>query len=574
MFFCPVLSLAQEGALDPTFGTDGIVISGLGGWYEYAHAVAIQEDGKIVVAGRSDTCGEQDFAVIRYNYDGTLDSSFDYDGLVLTDFSGYDDYIGSVAIQEDGKIVLAGHSHNGSEYNFALVRYNINGTLDNSFNDDGKVITDFGESDGADALAIQEDGKIVVLGGTSTVIYTKFALARYNVDGSLDNTFGTDGKVITDIGYRDYAFSIAIQGDGKIVAGGYIRTGPELDDDDDFALLRYNTDGNLDSSFGIDGKVLTDFEGLDDQCQSLTIQLDGKILLAGLSWHNSDADFGLARYNIDGTLDTSFSNDGKVTTDFFGNIDYAYSISIQEDGKIVAGGSTNNPYDFALARYNTDGTLDNSFDSDGKVNTDFGDLYGVDYSYDDATEIAISDGKIIAVGYGHKPFDDFDYALARYIAVCNIDTSVTQSQNTLTTNASGFNYQWINCDTGIPIPGETNETFTATSSGNFAVIISDGPCSDTSSCYNITVVDIESFPNPNSEFSITPNPFTSEILITGKSSNAEIILLDISGREILRQTPVLGTSLTKLNTEQLLPGLYILNYNSGNKTENYKLVKN
>ncbi len=391
--------MAADGDLDTSFGfwLNGKVIIGVGGNDDGAYSVAIQNDGKIVVAGYSDNGSNDDFALMRFNTDGTVDRTFGDNGSVITEVGGNDDEARSIAIQNDGKIVVAGYSGSYGNYDFALVRYNPDGSLDGTFSG-GKVITDlYGHSDQAYSVAIQNNGKIVVAGSSNY----DFALVRYNPDGSLDGNFDWDGKVITDVGGSgDKAYSVAIQNDGKIVAAGYSWYGSNYD----FALARYNTDGTLDTTFSGDGKVITNVDGYDDQARSIAIQNNGKIVVAGYSGSYGNEDFALVRYNSNGIPDTSFSSDGKVITDMGGNWDIAYSVAIQNDGKIVAAGFSDN---FALARYSTDGTLDTTFSGDGKVITDLG-------GWDEAYGVAIqSDGKIVAAGKSSLG-GNFDFALVRY----------------------------------------------------------------------------------------------------------------------------------------------------------------
>ena len=354
---------APPGDLDPTFDGDGKVTTDLAGSFEIAGAVAIQGDGKIVAAGTAaDVSGISDFALARYNADGSLDPTFSGDGKVTTDFAGASDEANAISIQGDGKIVAAGVARiglNGSQ-DFALARYNANGSLDTTFSGDGKVTTDFaGANDQAHAVAIQGDGKIVAAGVAGDVVSgtNDFGLARYNANGSLDTTFDGDlllpvpgdGKVTTDFAETtDQAFGVAIQGDGKIVAAGFAGS--------DFALARYNADGSLDTAFDGDGKVTTDFAGSGsrDEAHAVAIQGDGKIVAAGLAVVSGVFDFALARYNADGSLDTIFSGDGKVTTDFAGDFDAAHGVAIQANRRIVAAGFADLPgtgFDFALARY-------------------------------------------------------------------------------------------------------------------------------------------------------------------------------------------------------------------------------
>src|SRR5437870_4521249 len=269
---------AGPGDLDATFGTGGRVLTDFGGGAG-ARALALQADGRIVVAGRSRVAVGDDFALARYNPNGSLDSSFGSGGRVLTDF-GLDDEARAVVLQADGKIVVAGGF--GGAF-FALARYNADGTLDPSFGSEGRVFTNFGGRDGARALALQADGKIVATGFASSDFGTRrrFALARYNPDGSLDR------QVVTSFADRDEASALALQSARKIVVAGFSEAGGRHD----FALARYNPDGTLDLTFGTGGKVTTDFGGFDDAF-ALALQTDGKIVVAG----SDGSDFALARY--------------------------------------------------------------------------------------------------------------------------------------------------------------------------------------------------------------------------------------------------------------------------------------
>ena len=219
-----------------------------------------------------------------------------------------------MALQADGKIVVVG----AAAGDFAVARYNSNGSLDTSFSGDGKQTTDLGgvvTGDGANGVAIQANGKIVavgVAGATSHASPNDFGLVRYNPNGSLDTTFSGDGKQRTDFGFEsDEARGVAIQGDGKIVAVG----GEAVEEFGDFALARYNPNGSLDTSFSGDGKQTTDFGGFDN-ANAVALDSDGRIVAAGSASVGTDRDFALARYNANGSLDTSFSGDGKQTTDF------------------------------------------------------------------------------------------------------------------------------------------------------------------------------------------------------------------------------------------------------------------
>ncbi len=411
----------SNGALDPTFGSDGKVTTDFGG-YEKGHALAIQTDGKLLVAGYAAGQANDDFALVRYNNDGSLDSTFDTDGFVTTDLGSYD-YGYALTIQGDGKIVVAGYS--GSDnVDFTVVRYNNDGSLDTTFDMDGFVTTDLGSNDYGRALAIQDDGKIVVAGysGTDNV---DFALVRDNNDGSLDTTFDTDGKITTDFGGEDNGLALLIQADGKLLVAGYAAG----QNNDDFALARYNADGSLDTTFDQDGFAINNL-GANDYGYALAIQNDSKILVFG----SSGTDFALTRYNADGSLDTTFDQDGFAVNDLGGN-DYGYALVVQSDGKILAAGSSGS--DFALVRYDSDGRLDTTFGNNAKVTTDFG---GQDFG----TALTIeNDDKLIVAGYSSGNF-----ALTRYTLTG--DTPPTNRPTTTPTVPIS-----TATPTGMPLPTAT-----------------------------------------------------------------------------------------------------------------------
>lgn len=405
---------AQPSALDISFGIDGKTNTNIETGYDGANSVAIQPDGKIVTAGYSFNGTNEDFALARFNTDGSLDNNFSSGGKQTTDFSMKNDRAYSIALQSDGKILVAGYSNNGSNNDFAVARYNPNGNLDNSFSLDGKLTSTIGTGDDrALSLALQPDGKIVVGGYSTNGANYDFALVRYNPNGSLDINFGNAGIITTAIGSdNDYANAIALQPDGKILAAGRSFNGSNYD----FALVRYNSDGTMDNSFGSSGIVTTEIGTSSDEATCIALQPDGKIILGGYSLNVVTGDFALARYNSDGALDTSFDVDGKLTTAFgSGSSDErGSSVILQPDGKIILIGY---PGDFLLARYNPDGVLDNTFSTDGKQNTDFDS--GNDKGYSAALQ---SDGKIVVVGHSYNSADD-DFALARYNIDGNLDIS-------------------------------------------------------------------------------------------------------------------------------------------------------
>ena len=337
----------------PTFDVgDAVVATAIGAGSDLGDTILVQPDGKFLVVGYSDNGSNMDVAVTRYNADGTLDTSFDGDGIVTTAIGAGEDRAHGATLQADGKIVVSGRTHNGSDWDFFLIRYNSDGTLDTSFDTDGIVTTDFGGSnDVARSVAVQANGKIVQVGNDGNDV----AVVRYNSDGSLDTSFDTDGKVVTPVGVGfDYANDVVIQPDGKILVAGQSNNGSSTD----FAVLRYNTDGSLDASFDGDGIVAISFGSVNDSASDIALQADGKIVVAGFSNNGADVDFAVARLNADGSLDTSFNTDGKVTTAIGSGDDYGNAVTLQTDGKILVAGRSHNGSDddFAVVRYNTDGS--------------------------------------------------------------------------------------------------------------------------------------------------------------------------------------------------------------------------
>jgi uncharacterized delta-60 repeat protein len=400
---------AAPGDLDLSFGGGtGKVTTDVGGSGDYGQSMIQQADGKLVVAGYSSNGSNDDFALARYNANGSLDTGFDGDGKVTTAIGTSYDRGFSVIQQVDGKLVVAGSSWNGSNYDVALVRYNADGSLDTGFDGDGKVTTDMGAAnDYAQSVIQQADGKLVVAGSSWNGSNADVALVRYNADGSLDTGFDGDGKVTTDMGgNNDWAFSVIQQTDGKLVVAGYSSNGSN----DDVALVRYNADGSLDTSFDGDGKVTTAIGAGDDYGYSVIQQSDGKLVVAGTSYNGSNWDFALVRYNADGSLDTGFDGDGKVTTAIGTGYDEGYSVIQQADGKLVVAGTSYNGsnVDFALVRYTADGALDTGFGGDGIVTTAIGAAN--DYAQ---SVIQQADGKLVVAGSSWNG-SNYDVALVRY----------------------------------------------------------------------------------------------------------------------------------------------------------------
>lgn len=417
-FNLPTIKAAGNN-LDYTFSTDGkLTTSYIGNVDDEAHAVAIQPDGKIVVAGKTAVGSgalPANFAVLRYNTNGTIDTSFGANGKLNTDFGG-SDVADAVAIQADGKIVVAGTTDEGGNNDFAVARYTTTGLLDTTFSGDGKVIINFGENDSAHAVAIQANDRIIVAGSAEIVGNpgSVFALVQLTQNGLLDHTFGGNGKVTTAFGSNTTyasAYGVIAQPDAKITACGISGGG-------DFALARYNANGSLDTTFDGDGKVTTDFNHTQDQARAIKQMPDNRYVVVG-STRDSQANTltALARYIGNGSLDTSFDGDGKVVTDAMPRYsDSASALAVNSSGEIVVAcdtseyiSSVNN--NFTLLRYTSNGKLDDRFGTGGRVITIFGNGRGV------AKGVALQlNGKIVAVGTYTASGGDRDFAVARYNA--------------------------------------------------------------------------------------------------------------------------------------------------------------
>ncbi len=398
---------AAPGDLDWSFSRDGRVLTDVAGGDAGANAVAIQPDGGIVVAGFSASPGdERRFALVRYHPDGTRDPSFGRGGIVTTRFGDRDAAGEAVALEPDGRILAAGTaSRPETGWDFALARYNPDGSLDPSFGHDGRLTTDFaGGADAAYALGLRPDGKLLLAGESQG----DFALARYAPSGDLDPSFGGDGLVATDFaGLADGADALALQPDGGLVAAGFATKPPGGYGDRVSALARYGPDGALDPSFGGDGRAIA--QGAGRTAYAVARQEDGRIVVAG--------DGGLARVDADGSPDPSFDGGGSSRT----YVRDVRGLAVQPDRRLLAAGSTGYSYstDFQVSRWDSNGSFDSAF---GAVSSsqpsylagavsDFGT-----FRDDVARAVAIqADGKVVAVGRSAPGYySPGDFAVARY----------------------------------------------------------------------------------------------------------------------------------------------------------------
>jgi uncharacterized delta-60 repeat protein len=531
--------LFAVGELDPTFA-GGIVTRDLTTAGDFGFAVAVQADGKVLMAGRAwmGTTNGNDFAVARFNADGSIDSTFGNNGLVITNMGASSDTVYAIKVMSDGKIVVAGETtRSGMGTDFALARYNADGTLDGTFGSGGKVYTDFSNStDQARSIALTGSGQIVVAGTVTIAGVPRVAMAVYTSAGTLDSTFGTSGKVTTTYapGYAR-GESVAVLSNGSIVVGGSAfnaATGGS-----DFVAVKYLSTGILDSTFGTSGFAVVDF-GYDETAHAIAVQTDGKIVLAGeyYNWDTDAADMAVTRINADGSLDATF---GKVLTDFAGEYDAGLAAAMQTDGRIVVAGiaTVGGVSRFGLARYNSDGTLDSTFNN-GRVSFAIGvDAVGNCMAIDGA-------GQIVVAGFAGNAAGNYSFAAARVIGKVNAAPtanpgsgySVTEGDSVGLDASGSFDpdgaigsYEW-----DLDYDGVTFNTDTTGAAATFNAAGIDGPAVKTIALRvtdengaasiattSVTINDVPPppEPEPEPEPDPTPDPEPGSVVLSDDPGN-------------------------------------------------------
>ncbi|RZJ31011.1 MAG: T9SS type A sorting domain-containing protein [Flavobacterium sp.] len=412
----PTLAFSQAYTLDAGFGTGGYLTTAFADNNSFLSSLALQPDGKIITCGHYVNGALNVLVIARYNADGTPDTAFNGTG-ILTAAVGSDfpnDY-NTVRLQQDGKIVVGGSaSVSGTNY-FFLARYNSNGTADAAFGDNGIIITNFAGR--ANTIEIQPDNKILIAGYVTSSANGDFGVARFNSDGTLDGDFGVNGLSVINIGTVSNPLALSgekvkqlkLLPDGKILAAGTRYAAAA--DDIDFAIVRLNADGTLDSDFGTDGKTVTDF-GANENL--LSMEMSGeKILLMGTYSTNDDFQpvVVVSQYNIDGSPDTSYAVGGKFIFTYASASQFGLvtSSAIDASGKLIIGGIlVNEDPDMMVIRLNANGTLDETLDTDGIFTQDL-----------DGAEAALTlmfqpDGKLIAGGQRGYSATSSGFIVARF----------------------------------------------------------------------------------------------------------------------------------------------------------------
>lgn len=402
IFFFQLAAMSQDGTLDETFGTGGVVLTDIG-LVDGARASVVQSDGKIIVAGLTGDIGAYSHLLIRYNPDGSLDESFGESGITTTSLGVGEASCEAVQLQEDGKIIVVGTYllAEGGPADIALARYNTDGSLDLSYGDDGIVLTNSEETEvfeGGIRAKIQSDDKVVVLGFRNDDTFG-FLLLRYNTDGSLDNTFGDEGivsPVLGDFAGESEELNIVIDDEGNIFLASAVYG--EGESHSDFSIVKYDSAGELDLTFGTDGQVLanisvTDGVSSNDNGSDIAFQSDGKIIVAGMIYDESGA-FAVARFTASGVLDMSFGTDGVVYTETAAWSECT-ALAIQSNDKIIITGYASYEEfndEFVVMRYTADGELDETFGTDGIIveNLSLGDDYAEDIHIIDNEKVLVT----------------------------------------------------------------------------------------------------------------------------------------------------------------------------------------
>ncbi len=607
-----------NGALDNTFGVGGIASFTVGtGDQESGSATVIQPDGKILVAGYTYYWADLDFFVLRLKANGTLDSTFGLNGITIKDLNS-NEFVNSIALLSNGKIIIAGSAGNGTDQDMAVMRFNSDGKTDTTFGSKGKVTFSAAASsdDIATCMKIQTDSKIVLGGYTYSSLNgsTKMVLARLDSNGILDNAFGTGGKVISSYNSGgDGIMAMELQSNGSILVGGNSKRTSM-----DMILSRYTSSGLLDNTFGNAGLVYSSFGLKDEQTAALQIQADGKILLAGTT-DSSTIDYALLRFSSNGLPDVAFGNNGKVATDFANSEDVANAMLLQADGKaLLAGYSKTN---FALTRYiTTPGLVDagitnlivpasqcgalganktvvvtiknygNATLALNNVNVNVTISGANTGSFNASNSTTISAGASLNIPFvipnlPNLGFNIYTATLSltgdndstnnkqinkdtAFSAKPTVDFTSTSTSNTytFTPNVIGkgpFTYKWSFGD-GSPTSNIASPShhYSYVSSYYAKLIVTDA-CGTDSIQHVINITNGIKIPMQNNVISVYPNPANEILNIeyhTTSSASTNIEIVDLVGHSVLKQ-PIKVNDVNTLKISSLPSGVYLLKVN-------------
>jgi|GEM_PF-1265291 len=620
LFVCMYLS-AQVGSLATTTwnASNGYVVSDIGTHDDYAQSVAVQSDGKIVVAGYVTNTGgspnTDSLVVLRYKTDGTLDGSFGTNGIVKYQFGGSDTRGYAVGIQSTGQIVVAGWSWAGANKDFIVVRFNkLDGSVDNTFGISGATVTAVSSSntDEAHAIAIQSNDNIAVAGFSNNGTNNDFALVHYTPNGAVDNTtFGSNAIVTLNITGRDEASGVAFQADGSVVVAG----SSNMDASGDFAVARYTTAGTLDASnFGSpNGYVITDINTSlgnvgfsDDKANAMAIQSDGKIVLAGTFKPGGKTDAAVARYTSSGALDntglSAFGPKGIDTTNFassFNSDDDVNALLIQGDGKILIAGSTeSNPFDLMMIRYTSTGGYDAGFGTGGKATVD---LPGTNRG----NAVALSGNRIMVAGTSdansattgidvlvaafQNDFSTLPLTLTQFYAQKQTSKVLLQWQTSMEENVKQFVIERSNDGKTYTAIGQVTATGNSTTTKGYSYTDAS-PYMSASNYYRLVMQDIDGnykyskvliikfTGDLSTNVQVFPSPVKDILQIQlpgGLNGNVGLSIIDINGHIVKRNNIASdGNGLnTSFDVSGLPKGVYVLKAQAGNTIVTTRFAK-
>ncbi|MBV9963142.1 MAG: T9SS type A sorting domain-containing protein [Parafilimonas sp.] len=496
------------------------------------------------------------------NGPGSLDKSFNKNGKTTT-IIGNAASANTEAFQSDGKIVVAGYISTNDDFDFLTMRYNTNGTLDKSFGKNGKATINFGSTDIITAIAVQPDDKIVAAGYTYVSGYSQIVLVRYKADGTIDKHFGNSGTIITDVnGQNSSPTSIVIQADGKIVVAGYTYNGSNSD----IVLLRYRNNGELDTHFNATGEIIADF-GDEEAPQCMALQPDGKIVLSCFVGSFPNTDFLTLRFNKNGTVDNKFGVDGRVYTDFGGS-DYPSSIVILSNNKILVGGSSyiqpeNNPV-IAFVRYKPSGDYDLVFGESGMAT--YNDS---DYVLNPTAMLVDKNNKILVGGYAQNGINYYDALLMRFSPLGKIDQNFGYKGKVFTDFGFSGDFMYA---AQLQTDGKVVGTGVATDKIFLVRYNMDSTISAKANNYTNTRLQ-NSQQVKTSNILLSPNPVKDILHLNGMQSSTtkNIFITDVAGRTVAQFNT--SSNLYSCNVSKLAPGMYFITVEENKKLAYLKFVK-
>jgi uncharacterized delta-60 repeat protein len=578
-FICLSFSLvAQDGGLDNTFGVNGKSVTNVAG-PDVGTSIALQSTGKIVLGGNTTTNSTEKFALVRYLTNGIVDSSFGTNGRTIATFNNVGfPYLSVIKVQQDDKIIAAGYVSGSTS--FLLMRFKKDGIVDSSFGTDGRVITSVGANTFCNALAIQNDGKIVAVGNTECSL----VLCRYKTDGKLDSSFGINGMKLINAGTCDKGNSITLQADNKIViAGNTWNEGVGY-----FLVVRVETNGKVDSTFGKNGIAITSIRATYSEAFSSAIQSDSKIVIGGTTNYISSKAFGLVRYKPNGILDSSFGTFGKVEFKFPGD-NWPKDLTLQADGKIVFAGWINDQgsLEAAMLRYKPNGVLDSSFGTNGQVRT-----LNLDGNF--AYSVTMQkDNKILLGGYTYDASaGNNDFIVMRYNSSNTLPVVLTSFTGVAGKNASELYWSTTSeINSSYFVVERSSGVTEFVSIGNVKAHGNSAQFQQYSwvdlqplkgdNFYRLKQVDndgkytyskiVHIFFSDEPYLKIYPNPAKNTVTLNGLTAGASITIFNSLGKNISDYSAA-GYQYT-INIKDLANGIYFIRIKQGAKLTTLKFVK-